>query len=103
MGYFLWRYPASLLEGGIEYPQNNWVGIERNAVGLSKYSPTVSQREQAVLNQIREELVNGKESIFSGTIYDRAGNERCKEGETISDDALLDSMDWLVKGVDVLD
>lgn len=91
------------LKGELNTLRNNWVGMERDAVGLSEYSPTVTQREQAVLHQIRQELASGKETIFSGTIYDKDGNERCKEGETISDDALLESMDWLVKGVDILD
>lgn len=91
------------LKGELNTIKNNWVGIDRDAVRLSEFSVSVTPREHAVLHQIRQELASGKEMIFTGNIYDREGNERCREGETISDDALLDSMDWLVKGVDVLD
>ena len=39
--------------------------------------------------------------VFSGEIYDRDGTIRCSEGETISDENLLKSMDWYVEGVEI--
>ena len=37
--------------------------------------------------------------IFSGEIYDNEGTLRSSIGEAISDEILLNKMDWLVEGV----
>ncbi len=91
------------LKGELNTIQNNWIGMERGAVGLSEYSVQITQAEKKVLEKIRQELEDGTEKIFSGVLRDREGNLRSREGETISDDALLEHMEWLVEGVDVLD
>lgn len=90
------------LKGEINFAKNHWLGIDRGAVMLSEYSPAVTNEMVVRLDSLRQELINGK-LIFSGKIYDNAGNVRCEENEAISDDTLLESIDWLVKGVEILE
>ncbi len=91
------------LKGELSSLRNSWIGMDRDAVGLAEYSRKVTHEERSFLRQVRQRLGSGQEPIFSGILYDREGNLRCREGETISDDALLNHMDWLVQGVVTLD
>jgi len=90
------------LKGELNSLSNNWIGLEQQAVGLSEYSPRVTQPMRLAVDKARQEMIDGKELVFSGEIYDLAGNIRCHPGETVSDNALLESMNWLVKGVEFL-
>ena len=82
--------------------KNYWLGIDIGAVMLSEYSPRVTLEEIRQIDSLKQELINDK-LIFSGLIYDNEGNIRCEEGEAISDDTLLENINWLVKGVEVLE
>ena len=42
----------------------------------------------------------GGDDVFSGVIYDTQGNLRCSENEIISDEILLEQLDWFVEGVE---
>lgn len=90
------------LKGEINSVKNHWIGIEQDAVLLSNFSPAISQEVISRLDSIKQELLNGR-LIFSGKIYDNAGNIRCDDGEVISDDTLLENINWLVKGVEILE
>ena len=37
------------------------------------------------------------------TIVDRDGHVRCQEGEVIANNSLREKMDWLVKGVEIIE
>ena len=52
----------------------------------------ISEREITMINGI---------DIFMDELHDNNGLIRCKEGERISDNALLRKMDWFVEGVKV--
>ncbi len=78
--------------------QRRWFGIERGVIELSEYSPAVSEETRQMVEDIKAELVNGQ-SVFAGDIYDNSGIQRCKQGESIGDDTLLQKMDWYVDGV----
>lgn len=76
-----------------------WVGIEQGAIGLTEFSPAVSQDTIREVECATEEMMNGFD-VFSGEIFDREGVCRCSFGETVSDDTLLLNLDWYVKGVE---
>lgn len=76
-----------------------WFGLEKDAIGLSDISPIVSQDTITKIENVKQEIIDGK-AIFSGAIYDMDGQLRCDEGESISDDILMRSMDWYVEGVE---
>ena len=90
------------LKGELNSVKNHWLGMERGAVMLTEYSPAVTPKMISQIDSLKQELMNGK-LVFSGKIYDNAGNIRCEEGEAISDDTLLENVNWLVRGVEVLE
>ena len=76
-----------------------WIGITKDAVGLSNYSSKVSKEAIRVIEKIKEEMKKAS-VVFVGPIYDREGNLRCGEKELISDEVLLEQFDWYVEGVE---
>ncbi|MBE5963855.1 MAG: BMP family ABC transporter substrate-binding protein [Lachnospira sp.] len=78
--------------------QRHWFGIETGVIKLSPYSAKVTDAEKAQIEQIKAEMLAGK-NVFSGIIYDTEGKMRCNEGESISDEILLGKLDWYVDGV----
>ncbi|MBQ8698730.1 MAG: BMP family ABC transporter substrate-binding protein [Schwartzia sp.] len=90
------------LKGELNAVKKRWVGIDRGAVLLDEVAPSISADIRGQLYYLRRDLANGQ-LIFIGPIYDNRGVLRCEPGETISDDTLLSSVDWLVRGVTVLE
>lgn len=76
-----------------------WFGLDKDAVGLADISVVVSQETLDEVESAKQQIVNGV-GIFSGIIYDTEGTLRCDEGEIVSDDILMRSMDWFVEGVE---
>ncbi len=79
---------------------NFWIGMEKDVVGLSKYSSEVSVKTKKEIEKAKDKIIKGKD-VFSGIIYDNKGKKRCAEGETIRDEILLEQMDWFVEGVNI--
>ncbi len=79
---------------------NYWIGIENDAVRLDFYSDRVSDAVKDEVDKAKDEMEAGYE-VFSGVIYDNNGEQRCNEGEVISDDVLLQQMDWFAEGVEI--
>ena len=90
------------LKGEINYVKNHWIGIDRGAITIENYSSEVNDDIRDKIEEIELELMNNKQ-IFSGEIYDNQGNKRCGANEAISDDLLLEDINWLVQGVEVVD
>ncbi len=78
-----------------------WYGIDSEVVGLSELSPLVSEASRERLNEALNKLLGGG-VVFSGEIYDNSGSLRCNHNETLRDEILFGSMDWLVEGVEVI-
>jgi basic membrane protein A len=90
------------LKGELNYVDKQWVGMEAGFVELCDFSAAVTADEKAKLEQLKQAMLAGR-FIFAGEIYDRQGKLRCRPDESIRDDRLLQHMDWLVKGVDILE
>ncbi|MBE5939681.1 MAG: BMP family ABC transporter substrate-binding protein [Lachnospiraceae bacterium] len=84
--------------GNANSVKRHWLGIDTGAVELSDYSSLVTEDEKKAIDTKINELLSGKQ-IFSGEIYDNEGNLRCSPGESISDEILLEEMNWFVDGV----
>ena len=67
-----------------------------------RLAPNLSSREEALVLRARQELLQGY-PVFSGNIVDRDGHVRCQEGEVIANNSLREKMDWLVKGVEIIE
>ncbi len=89
-------------KGELNMMRNRWIGIDRGAVLLDELAPTVTENLRGHLYYLQRALL-GHQIIFIGPLVDNEGVLRCEEGEAISDDALLESIDWLISGVSVLE
>lgn len=89
---------SDFFQGNANSKQHHWCGIETGAVGLSKYSPLISQPIRAEVDKAKKEILAGND-IFSGEIYDNTGVIRCEKDEFISDTTLMDNLYWYVDGV----
>jgi basic membrane protein A len=89
-------------KGELNMMRNHWIGIDRGAVLLDELAPTVTENLRGHLYYLQRALL-GHQIIFIGPLVDNEGIIRCEAGEAISDDALLESIDWLISGVSVLE
>ena len=90
------------LKGELLLTRNHWIGVQQGAVILSNFSDSVTQEMRESLNDINSELADNRNLIFWNDIYDNEGNLRCKENQVISDYELLRNINWLVRGVEVV-
>lgn len=90
------------LKGELNAVRNHWLGIDRSAVALTEFSPAVPSDAAEQVDALRQELASGG-LIFTGEIYDNRGILRCAADEAICDDVLLERMNWLVQGVEILE
>lgn len=88
----------AFLVGKGNIKDNYWIGLESAAVGLTQYSAAVTDEIQQEVEKAKQEILSGRD-VFSGVIYDTTGILRCEEKETISDEVLLERLDWFVEGV----
>lgn len=86
------------MQGKANSVKRHWFGIDTGVVGLAEYSELVDEEIIGKVEMAKEEMCAGKD-VFSGVIYDNTGGLRCDEGESISDEILLEKMDWYVDGV----
>ena len=77
-----------------------WVGYPEGAVALTEFSPLVKEETKKLVQEKAKQLAN-YDYIFTGNIYDNTGKERCSGKMSISDQQLVENMNWLVKGVEV--
>lgn len=86
------------LQGKGNTMANFWIGLEKDVIGLDKYSEEITDEIVTEVEAAKEEILQGKE-VFSGVIYDNLGNRKCEEDEIIRDEILLEQFDWFVEGV----
>ncbi len=78
---------------------NYWEGLNTGIVSLA---PLGSMAKDGILEAIdaeKDKFRSGTFDVFYGPIYDNNGNIRIAEGESMTDDAMLNSFDWYVEGV----
>lgn len=90
------------VKGELSSVRNHWVGVQQGIIALSDYSNLVDARTKRTLASLYNELTYS-EFIFSGEIYDNQGNLRCTKDKVISETELLKNINWLVRGVEVLE
>lgn len=87
-----------LISGKANTVKRHWFDINTGAIQLAEYSPLIEEAIKEKIEAAKREMNNGKD-VFSGLIYDNAGNMRCDAEESISDEILLKAMNWYVDGV----
>lgn len=91
---------SDYIRGKSDVVNTYWFGLEKNAIGLTDISSVVSQEVIDDVETAKGEIIAG-DKIFFGAIYDNQGNIRCRDGEIISDQVLMNNMDWYVEGVEI--
>ena len=88
------------LQGDFE-GRNYWEGVNTGIVSLAPLGPAAKDGILEAVDTERERLRSGTFDVFYGPVYDNEGNLRIAEGESMSDDAMLNSFDWYVEGVEI--
>lgn len=78
---------------------NYWEGATTGVVGLAPLTSNVKVGAIQLIERKREQLESGIVDVFYGPIKDNEGILRIAEGESMSDEAMLNSFDWYVEGV----
>lgn len=86
------------MQGKANSVKRHWFGIDTGVVALAEYSTLVEDEVITAVEKARQEMLAGTH-VFSGVIYDNNGVLRCDEQECISDEILLEKLDWFVDGV----
>lgn len=73
-------------------------GLKEGLVDLAPFGKNVPQDVKDLVEEKKQELIDGKFEVFQGPIQNQSGKVMVKEGEKLSEDKIL-SMDWFVKGV----
>ena len=80
---------------------NYWEGSETGLVNLSPLTDNVKEGIEEVVAEKRGMLDEGTFDVFYGPVVDTEGNLRIQEGENMPDEAMLNSFDWYVEGVNI--
>ena len=83
--------------------RDSWVGVQQGVITLADYSNLVTPQMRSVINSAQNELLYNNNLIFCDEIYDNQGKLRCGKNQVIDDKILLSDIDWLVKGVEVVE
>ncbi len=76
-----------------------WEGIETGVVSLSPFTDNVADGIPEAVEAAKDKFFSNMFDVFYGPIVDSEGNVRVFEGESISDNALLNDFNWYVEGV----
>lgn len=76
-----------------------WEGIESGMISLSPFTDNVKQGIRQLVEEQQKRMERGVFDVFYGPVYDNEGNLRINEGESMTDESMLNSFDWYVEGV----
>ena len=76
-----------------------WLGLESGIMDLAPMTRNVEDSVRQVVEDEKLRLTQGKFDVFYGPIVDNHGNIRVSEGESMTDEVMLNRFDWFVKGV----
>ncbi len=76
-----------------------WEGIETGIISLAPFSSKVKEGTSDAVDAEIKRLNSGTFDVFYGPIKDQDGTIRISEGESMTDDVMLNKFDWYVEGV----
>ena len=89
---------TSVLAGGF-VSESYWEGFHENIVDISPLTANAPEEAKAKVEEAKNNIKEQKFHVFQGPIYDQTGELKVKEGETMTDEELL-NFNWFVKGVE---
>lgn len=78
-----------------------WIDMEEGIVGLSGFSNQVDPQTKTAVQAANKRLRDWEYDVFYGPIRDNTGRLRIEEGESVTDDEMMDGFDWYVEGVKI--
>ena len=90
---------AQALADGTWEPALTYGGLRDGVVGMSPFGDAVSDETIALVEQRRQEIVDGTFDYFAGPITDNQGNVVVAEGETVAWEERTLCCQWLIEGV----
>jgi len=105
----VWNWEKFYIPRIKEYQQgkitgkNYWEGAETGLISLAPLTSHVKDGIAEVVKEKMKQISNGTFDVFYGPIYDNKGVLRIPEGESMSDEAMLNEFDWYVEGVEIYD
>jgi len=88
---------SSMLDG-TWVSQDYWGTMQDGGTAITEYGPFIPDEVAAIVDAKRDEFLAGSTDVFVGPVWDRDGNLRVAEGETLGTNGLI-SLDWVVEGV----
>ena len=76
-----------------------WESVDSGVVALAPLTANVKEGIAEVVAKEQERLHSGTFDVFYGSIKDQSGKTRVAKGESMTDDAMLNTFDWYVEGV----
>ena len=76
-----------------------WGGMADGIVGLAPLSENAPEKAQEIINQKKQQIIDGSYVVFKGPIKDQNGIVRVAKGVSMTDQEML-SMSWFVQGVE---
>jgi len=81
------------------YGQHYWEDMSTGILSLAPLTDNVKDGIAEVVEIEMEKLKSGSWDVFFGPVVDQNGNIRVQEGESMTDDVMLNAFDWYVEGV----
>lgn len=81
------------------YGQHYWEDMSTGILSLAHLTDNVKDGIAEVVESEMEKLKSGSWDVFFGPVVDQDGNIRVQEGESMTDDVMLNAFDWYVEGV----
>ena len=81
--------------------ENYWGGLGSGIVDLAPFTRHVNPKAIELVASERERIQTGSFDVFYGPVEDNTGTIRINEGESMSDEDMLNHFNWFVKGVKI--
>ncbi len=88
---------------GTWVPENYFLGLKEGMVDISPLSKNVAPGTAEKIEEARARILSGEWDVFTGPIYNNAGELVVKEGESLADKDITGGLmtNLLIKGVEV--
>lgn len=87
------------IRAGEFQPGTSYGGLKEGWIEFAPYGPDVTEETLALIEQKKQEILDGTFDMFAGPIFDNEGNEVIAEGETIPFGERSLCCQWLVDGI----
>lgn len=76
-----------------------WESVDSGVVALAPLTANVKEGIAEAVAKEQVKLQSGTFDVFYGPVRDQSGTIRIEEGESMTDEAMLNEFDWYVEGV----